>query len=275
MDIFSALFLGVLQGITEFLPISSSGHLVLAEHFMKLDVEAMKSFDVAVHFGTLLAILIYFRKDFWALIKGSFWYAGKVLGIKKEMTPQLKDSASLSGWIILATVPAVIVGLFFADYLDANFRNANSVAVMMIAVGVLFFVAEYIAVRVAKTGLTMKNTILIGVAQACALIPGVSRSGATISAGLAQGISREAAARFSFLLGAVAITAASALSLYHALKGEIAMPPFDLMSAGIASSFVSGYAAIAFLMRFLKKHTLRVFGVYRVVVGFALLLLNT
>jgi|WetSurMetagenome_2_1015567.scaffolds.fasta_scaffold86572_2 undecaprenyl-diphosphatase len=278
MSIFDALFLGLLQGITEFLPISSSGHLVLVESWLKLDVETMKSFDIAVHFGTLLAILIYFRKDFLFLIKSvihrfwpSFFATRGALGEADKIA--MKSGSKTAGYIVLATVPAVLVGLFFGDYLDANFRNAFSVAIAMILMGVIFFAAEFAAARIAKTEYTLKNTVLIGIAQACALIPGVSRSGATIAAGLAQGITREAAARFSFLLGSVAIAAASVLALYHALKGETPLPSFDLMTAGIVTSFISGYAAIAFLMRFLKKHTLHVFGVYRVVLGFVILTL--
>jgi len=298
MNLTQALILGLLQGITEFLPISSSGHLVLVEGWLKLDVTAMKSFDIAVHFGTLLAILIYFRKDFLMLISGSLRFVAQKLRIGRGGAHGApaggenrarggawrsggdgagathEDGAKLSGWIIFATVPAVLVGLFFGDYLDAIFRNTFSVAVAMIVMGVLFFVAEFVAARIARSEYSLKNTVLIGIAQACALIPGVSRSGATISAGLAQGISREAAARFSFLLGAVAIAAATALAIFNVAKGDANLPSFDLLTAGIATSFISGYAAIAFLMRFLKKHTLHVFGVYRVVLGFALLYLN-
>lgn len=276
MTIIDSLILGILQGITEFLPISSSGHLVLAEHFMKLDVEAMKSFDIAVHFGTLLAILIYFRKDIIALIKGCLAYAGHKLKIKafRYDAAESLSSAKMGGWLIAATIPAVLVGLFFEDFLDANFRNPFSVAVMMIIVGVLFFVAEFIASRRGDKQPSLRNAMLIGVAQACALVPGVSRSGATISAGIALGLKREEAARFSFLLGSIAIAAATSLHLVQALKGDVTIVSFDLVSAGVLSSFVAGYAAIAFLMRFLKKHTLHVFGIYRVLLGFALLYLS-
>jgi len=275
MDIFQAVILGLVQGITEFLPISSSGHLVLAESLMHLDVEAMKSFDIAVHFGTLLAILLYFRKDFLKLVAGFFWYLGKKLGVKSspEDVKKHEEWAKLCGWLIAGTIPAIVVGLFFSDYLDENFRNATSVAVMMVVVGVLFFVAEYVAARIKSNELTLKNAVLIGVAQTLALIPGVSRSGATIASGIALGLKREAAARFSFLLGAVAIAAAAAYSLLQAFKGGAALPSFDIMSAGIITSFVTGYAAIAFLMSFLKKHTLHIFGIYRVLFGFAILYL--
>ena len=276
MGIIEALILGLVQGITEFLPISSSGHLVIAESWFKLNVEAFKSFDIAVHFGTLLAIFIYFRKDYAFLLRSLAHLAERKIGVLQgkraiEEKIELKVGVKMCGYLLLATVPAVLVGAFFGDFLDFYFRNVFWVGVMMIAVGVLFFVAEFLAVRVKTADFNLKNTALIGIAQACALIPGVSRSGATISSGLALGLKREDAARFSFLLGSVAIAAASALALYKAIKGDLALPSPDLLGAGILASFVSGYAAIAFLMRFLKHHTLHIFGVYRVLLGFAIL----
>jgi len=279
MTLVEAIVLGVLQGLTEFLPVSSSGHLILAESFMKLNVETLKSFDVAVHFGTLLAIFIYFRRDFAHLIRGCANLINGSISLilhRKDRSAKKKEgleSTKMIGYLAVATVPAVLVGAFFSDFLEAQFRNATSVAVMLIIVGVLFFVAEYVAVRVKHSGFNLKNTVLIGIAQACALIPGVSRSGATISTGLASGIRREDAARFSFLLGSIAIAAATALSVYKVAKGEFALPATDVLLTGIAASFVSGYAAISFLMKFLKKHTLHVFGIYRVILGFAILFL--
>ena len=276
MDIISALILGLVQGITEFLPISSSGHLVIAESWFKLNVESLKSFDIAVHFGTLLAILMYFRKDYVFLLRSlahlverkfHLLRGAREIGEKIELIVGVK----MCGYLALGTVPAVLVGAFFGDFLDLYFRNPFWVAVMMIAVGVFFFIAEYVAVRAKTADFNLKNTALIGIAQACALVPGVSRSGATISSGLALGLKREAAARFSFLLGSVAIAAASLLALYKVVKGDVILPSSDLLGAGILASFIAGYAAIAFLMRFLKHHTLHIFGVYRVVVGFAIL----
>lgn len=279
MTIIDSLLLGLLQGITEFLPISSSGHLVIAESWFKLNMEAMKSFDIAVHFGTLLAILIYFRKDFRFLLRSLAHLVERKTGFLRgnksvEEKIELKVGVKMCGYLLLGTVPAVIVGAFFGDFLDSYFRNVFWVAVMMIVVGVLFFVAEFIFVRVKPAEFNLKNTVLIGIAQAVALIPGVSRSGATISAGLAQGLKREEAARYSFLLGSIAIAAATALSVYKGMKGELVFPSADILSAGVIASFLSGYAAIAFLMRFLKNHTLHVFGVYRVVLGFIILYVN-
>jgi undecaprenyl-diphosphatase len=268
MSILQALLLGILQGLTEFLPISSSGHLVLAESFFKLDVEALKSFDIAVHFGTLIAILIYFRKDFVNLFHGFLWKVFRKRIIKEE---DADSYGKLFLYIVAATIPALIIGVFFGDFLDTYFRNPLSVAICMIIVGVFFFLAEYVAARRPKTPFTLINTMLIGIAQACALIPGISRSGATISTGLITGIKREEAAKFSFLLGSIAIAAAFALSAIKVIKGDLAVTNYDVIIVGILSSFAAGYAAIAFLMRFLKKHTLHIFGLYRVLRGFALL----
>jgi|WetSurMetagenome_2_1015567.scaffolds.fasta_scaffold70896_2 undecaprenyl-diphosphatase len=273
MNILDALLLGALQGLTEFLPISSSGHLILAENLLHLDVEALKSFDIAVHFGTLIAILIYFRKDFVRLFKGAVFVLFRFKIGKTHEAEEPEASGKMVKFILAATIPAILIGAFFADFLDEYFRNPLSVGIFMIAVGVYFFLAEYIAARRPTSSFSWFNTMLIGISQACALIPGISRSGATISTGLVAGIKREEAARFSFLLGSVAIAGAFVLSLYGAYKGKVVLPDKDVLLMGIASSFVFGYASIAFLMRFLKNHTLHVFGVYRVVLGFAILAL--
>ena len=273
MNLFDASILGVVQGLTEFLPISSSGHLIIAESLMKLPVEDLKGFDIAIHVGTLLAILIYFRKDFLALIK-TLWLI--VAGKSGETD---RKNVDLIMYLVVAMVPAVAVGLLFNDYLDENFRNAKSVAAMLIVVAVYFVIAEYFGGRrnAARAGkpreLGWPQVIMIGLAQAVALIPGVSRSGATISTGLITGLKREEAARFSFLLGAVAIAAASTLSVYKFTKGEFALPDTGILFTGIVSSFVSGYAAIAFLMSFLKKHSLYVFAAYRILLGAVMLFL--
>jgi len=271
MNIPDALLLGALQGLTEFLPISSSGHLILAENFLHLDVESLKSFDIAVHFGTLIAILIYFREDFVRLFKGAIFVLFKVKIGRAHDPEEPEASGRMVKFILLATVPALLIGAFFADFLDTYFRNPFSVAIFMILIGVYFFLAEYIAAHRPKSQFTWLNTMLIGISQACALIPGISRSGATISTGLVTGIKREEAARFSFLLGSIAIAAAFALSVFKMIKGEIAFAGYDVLLIGIVTSSVAGYAAIAFLMRFLKSHTLHIFGIYRVILGVAIL----
>ena len=285
MTIIDALILGVFQGITEFLPISSSGHLVLVESYLQLPVEDLMAFDVAVHFGTLLAIFLYFWKDFADLLQAfgfsiyQFAYKWRVVykwrgdsGKKVLLVDEkiLKNQKLIIG-LIVGTIPAVVIGLLFNDYLEENFRSVSTVAVMMLIVAVYFIIAEIIKKRRNPGKLGLLQIFIIGVAQAFALIPGVSRSGSTIATGLALGIDRHEAARFSFLLGSVAITAATLLSLYKVFMGEFSLPHTEVLLVGITSSFVSGYASVSLLMRFLKKHTLYVFAVYLILLGLGLL----
>lgn len=263
MNLGQALILGILQGITEFLPISSSGHLIVAENYMRLPVADLQSFDVAVHFGTLLAILAYFRKDIGRLLMA----LGEMLARKGGDQEEKK----LIGYLVLGTIPAVLVGLFFNEFLNEHFRNSTSVAVMLIAVAVYFVVAEVIKSRRPAAKIGLVQAALIGCAQAVALIPGVSRSGITIATGLTQGVRRDEAARFSFLLGAIAISAATALSLYKVAQGEFPLPSIGVLVVGVGSSFAAGYLAVSLLMRFLKSHPLHVFAIYRILLAVVIL----
>ncbi len=267
MSLFEAIFLGIVQGITEFLPISSSGHLILVESWLQLDVESLKGFDIAVHFGTLVAIFAYFWKDYVALLDG-LW-AG---ALKEKSTDAQVRNQRIVAYLCIATVPAVLAGLFLNDWLDLNFRNSFSVAVVLIVVGVFFFIAEKIGQMTKKRDYTVWNTLLVGAAQALALIPGVSRSGITVSTGLTAGLSRVEGARFSFLLGSVAITAATFYGIWQVTQGDFVLPGAAVLLAGVASSAISGYLAVRFLMSFFKKHSLAVFGVYRIVLGLLILI---
>ena len=163
------------------------------------------------------------------------------------------------------------MGLFFNDFLKDNFRNTGSVAFMLIVVAIYFVVAEIVKRRRKVQKIGLFQAVLIGCAQAVALIPGVSRSGITIATGLVQGVRRDEAARFSFLLGSVAITAATVLSVFKVMKGEFLMPSTPILITGIASSFVAGYAAVSLLMRFLKSHPLHVFAIYRILLAVVIL----
>ena len=234
MSIVHAIILGIVQGITEFLPISSSGHLIIVETLLGLQVEELKDFDIALHVGTLLAILIYFRRD---LLNVKWW-------------PLL----------ILGSVPAAFIGFLFEDQIDALFRNGISVTLIMIGVGLLFFIPQ----RTNNKPLTPLRALLIGCAQAFAIIPGVSRSGSTLFTAMQLGMNREEAARFSFLLGAIAIAGAG---LLKALDVEALTVEIPILAAGFVSAFVSGLLVVHFLLRFLKKHGLQVFGVYRILAG--------
>lgn len=244
MSILQALILGLVQGITELLPISSSGHLVLVESWMHLDVEKIKSFDVALHVGTLGALLLYFWKDFWQLAL-------------------LKNKPLLLN-LIVAMVPAVIAGLLLNDWLDATFRHPQWVAFWMALVAIIFLIAERIPRLKKEEKVSLKNASLIGLGQMCALIPGVSRSGITIVSGMFQGITREAAAKFSFLLGSVAIAAAATFTL---VKGDFGssgvLVSNSALAVGMVAAFVSSLAAVSFLMKYLRNHSLALFAYYR------------
>ncbi|MFA6436015.1 MAG: undecaprenyl-diphosphate phosphatase [Candidatus Gracilibacteria bacterium] len=245
MTFLQALLLGILQGITEFLPISSDGHLVLMESIFKLPLADLKGFDVALHFGTLFAIVAYFWRDILSLFR----------------------QKKLIVYIVIATLPAVVVGFTLEDWMDATFRNPQAVSLFLLVMAVFFLLAERVAKLDEKKQFTLLNTFVIGVAQALALLPGISRSGMTIGTGLFFGFKREEAARFSFLLGIPAIAGAVFLTGIRILKGEVSLPGTELVLVGFVTSAVIGYLAIAFLMRFLKNHRLTVFAVYLIVVA--------
>lgn len=258
MDLLQAFSLGVLQGITEFLPISSSGHLVIGEWFFNLGVADLKSFDVALHIGSLLAIFVYFRKDILELLRAFFrMFTGKFDG----------EYAKLILFIVVGTLPAVFAGLLLEEKIDEIFRNIYAIGISMIVVGFIFIIGEWAHKKLpnSSTSMTVQKALIIGVAQAIALIPGVSRSGSTIVAGLFQGIKRESAARFSFLLGMPAILGAGMLTAIKS-SGEMSLG-FDLMFFGAFISFIFSLLSVWFLMKFLKKHTLLVFAIYLIVVG--------
>jgi undecaprenyl-diphosphatase len=236
MSLLQALLLGIIQGITEFLPISSSGHLVLTESLLNLNVDELKDFDIIVHVGTLLAILIYFRRE---VLNTKYW-----------------------PYLIIGTIPAVIVGLTLEDQIDAIFRSSLSVGLVMILVGLLFTLPE--RKQSTQKKLTWKNAILVGLAQAVAIIPGVSRSGSTIFTATFLGLNREEAARFSFLLGSIAIAGAGFLTALD--LSEITLG-YDRLIAGFIAALVSGLFAVSWLMKYLKNHTLRKFGIYLVALG--------
>lgn len=243
---FEAIILGIVQGLTEFLPISSTAHLILFPWFLNWRGEINTlTFDVALHAGTLLALILFFWRDWLELI------------FKKQR---------LFGLIILASIPAGAAGFLLNDIADNNLREPLVISIMLIAVGILMLLAERTNKHkgLEKTGL--KDSLIIGLAQAIAIIPGVSRSGITISAGLFRGFEREAAARFSFLLSTPLIAGATALHLKEALISQT-NHDFRLFFAGIITSFITGFIAIKFLLKFLKKNPLNLFVYYRFVLS--------
>ncbi len=278
MDLFQALALGLVQGLTEFLPISSSAHLIIVPWLFGWNNRALNSiqFDVALHMGTLLAILVYFAPDWRRLI---FAFLQSVLERRIGSDPDRR----IVWYIIFATVPAFLVGVLAESRIDALFHDPSNlrgglliIAVMMLVMGALLLFAE----RIGKHSLGMENITLstalgIGVAQALALVPGVSRSGSTITAGLFLGLKREAAARFSFLLSTPIVLGAGLKKLYDVLKVPEGIP-VDQTSGfliGFLASAISGFLCIFFLMRYLQRRSTAPFIWYRFMLGLGLLAL--
>lgn len=247
MNIFEALFLGLVQGLTEFIPVSSSGHLLLG-HELFGTAENTLGFDIALHVGTLLALFIYFRKDIFNLIKNIF--------------AKNKDG-NLARLLIVATLPAAIAGFLLGDYVDNNLRSQLLVAVTLAIGGLVMIWADNYAEKLDKKSneVTNKQGIIVGVAQTLALVPGVSRSGATITTGLFLGLDRKSAARFSFLL-AIPIIAGSALSIL--VGGNSINAPVSEMFVGMLAAFVSGLFAIRFMLKSISKLGLKPFAYYRI-----------
>jgi len=257
---FQALLLGILQGLTEFLPISSSAHLILLPWFFQWNNPLLDSlpFDVALHAGTLLAILSYFWRDWLELIGGFF----RIL-IQREAR-DFQERLIL--YIILATIPAGIAGFFLEKTIESTFRSPVLITLPLVFVSFLMIYAER-RNRLSRTleAISLKDAMVIGLAQAVALLPGVSRSGITITTGLFQGYRREAATRFSFLLSTPAIAGATLLQIRHLLSAG--QNDWFLIAVGFVSSAVVGYLAIAFLMRYLRVHTLNLFVGYRLILA--------
>ncbi len=237
-----ALILGIVQGVTEFFPVSSTAHLILLPWFFKWDGDINTlTFDVALHAGTLLALVICFWKD---------WI---------EM---LIHKRRLFFLIIIASIPAGVAGVLFNDVIEKSLRSPYIISISLIAIGIVMFLSEKMFKYRSIDNLNFFDAVVIGLSQAVALIPGVSRSGVTISAGLFRGLDRSSSARFSFLLSTPIIAGAT---LLHAKKiaAGAAHYDFDLFMAGFAVSAITGFAAIKFLMSFLKKYSLNTFVYYR------------
>ena len=257
IELIQAIFLGVVQGLTEFLPVSSSGHLLLVQYFLGVDQERFGlAFDASIHTGTVLAVIWFFRRD---LLRMSRAFLNSLGGLN------LAEADQRTAYLILAaSVPAGIVGFLFEDFFATVVRSPWIVVANLVLVGALFIIAE---VTGRKNRLASKMTFLgalgIGLAQTAALVPGVSRSGATITMGLFLGLRREEAARFSFLMSVPITSAAAALSLAEVLSEGIDAHEAWLFLAGSVTSAVVGYLAIRFLLKYLASHSLRIFAYYR------------
>ncbi len=261
MTWFQAVILGAVQGLTEFLPISSSGHLrIVAGVFFGDDAGA--SFTAVTQLGTEAAVLLFFWRDIVRIVRA--WFAGLLDSTKRSLDYRL-------GWyVIIATIPIGVLGLLFKDQIRTGARNLWLIATMLIAFAIIIALAEYLgSKRRPLEKITTMDGIAMGLAQCLALIPGVSRSGATTSAGLFTGLEREAAVRFSFLLAIPAVTASGLFSLPDAFEpaaeGLNASGPQLLVATVVA--FGLGYASIAWLLKFVANHSLYWFVGYRIVLG--------
>jgi undecaprenyl-diphosphatase len=241
----------IVQGLGEFLPVSSSAHLALVPWLLHWDDPGL-AFDVALHVGTLIAVLWYFREQWIALAKAA-------LG---QGTPEERRRV---GFLIIATVPGAIAGLALEKYADTAFRDPRLIAVVLIVMGIVLWLVDRAAASDrALPSMRWRDALLIGLAQMFAIIPGVSRSGSTITAGRALRFTREDAAVFSFLMSMPIIAAAALLKLPHVLRTEGVSVP---LVAGVLASAVSGWLAISVLLRFVVRRSYGVFAVYRIVVG--------
>lgn len=260
-----SLIFGAVQGLTEFWPVSSSGHLLIMHELFHFEIIDSLSFDVALHLGTLLALLVFFWSDVIKYLK-AFGRSFMNFNPKRDLDQRL-------AWLlILATIPAGLIGLFLENIIESMLRNLWWVAGALIIVAVIFLVLEKIAKQSKDMAeLNWWQALLIGLAQAIALIPGVSRSGITIIAGMALKLKRETAARFSFLLSIPIVFGAGLKKIYDVgqvgLSGEEGM----IFMIGLVSAAVIGYLAVKYLLRFLTNHSLNYFAYYRLALGLALI----
>lgn len=278
MDFFSAIFLGALQGITEFLPISSSGHLILAEYFLVLPVANLAAFDVVLHGGTLLALIILFWREWWNILCG----VSECL-LQRQSTAG-RESLMLFAKLVVATIPAAIIGLLWGDQLESVGRDSHQFfwsGVFFLIGAALLALAEWnhkrgngFFARLARWFEKMRNpacdqpnwrqVIIMAIFQAIALLPAVSRSGSTIAAGMLAGLPRAAAARFSFLMLTPATAGAVILVAKDAASGQLVLPAWPYTLAGFTVSAVVSYGAARWLLGFVRQHSLLWFSGYLV-----------
>ena len=259
MDILHSFLLGLIQGLTEFLPISSSGHLALGRYLLGGDENVGITFEVVVHFGTLCSIIIYYKTKIYSLILSGLKF------LKSPSQTKNEKGVKLIGFILISMIPAFIVGFTLKDYIENIFMNPILVCCMLILTGVILFLTKFS--RKPEGKITTGKALLIGISQAFAMIPGISRSGSTISTSLYLGISREDAANFSFLMVIPVIGGAMFLQMGEAV--EVGINTSDVISlvVGFFTAFISGYYALKYLIIILKKKGFHYFAYYCWAVG--------
>jgi undecaprenyl-diphosphatase len=265
-----AIILGIVQGLTEFLPVSSSGHLRITSALF-FDADAGASFTAVTQLGTEAAVLIYFAKDIWRITRS--WFVGLV-----NREERASQDYKMAWYVIVGSLPIGVLGFLFKDQIRSGARNLWIVATMLIVFSFVITLAEYFGRQTRKmVDFTMRDGVVMGFAQAMALIPGVSRSGGTLSAGMFLNLTRETAARFSFLLAIPAVVMSGIFSLPDVFdRGGPGLTPSPAqMIVATLIAFAIGYAAIAWLLRYVVRHTLYIFVLYRVALGSVILALLT
>ncbi len=261
MIYFQTILLALIQGITEFVPVSSSGHLILGHVFLQTEVLNSLAFDVALHVGTLISLIIYFYRDLAKYAKAFF--TGRMKSLRECTTNE-----KLARMIIASIIPAGIIGYFFEDVIDVVLRSPFVVVGMLVVGALLFFLVERYGKQSQQAqDLTWRSLSVIACAQALALIPGTSRSGITITAGMAMRLSREAAARFSFLMSVPIIFLAGVKKTIDLLVYGGGGTSWEYYLLGMLVAAISGYVAITWMLSFVQKHSLSWFGWYRIVLA--------
>jgi undecaprenyl-diphosphatase len=259
LDWINVVILGIVQGLTEFLPISSSGHLVLAEKIFNTHTENIY-LEVFLHFGTFMAVVIVFWKDISGIIK-ALWE--RVYSKAKD--EDSKNYLNLFYCLVIGTLPAAILGLLFKNSVETSFKNSQLVSLMLMCTGFFLFLTRFSKAK--KDSVGFLDSLIIGIAQSLALFPGISRSGWTISAGLFRRIKGNKAAEFSFLLSLPAILGASVLKLKESIGQNLPSKTMTLYLSGALVAFLFGYFSIKFILRILKKGKLEYFGYYCIIIG--------
>jgi undecaprenyl-diphosphatase len=281
VPLYQVIVLAIIQGLTEFIPVSSSGHLILVRRFLgwnELSAAHELTFDVALHFGTLLSVLFYFRRTWWQVIRAAL--GGRIVrfsessGSDENIAPDEQRHERLLLWYLaIATVPGAIAGKFLEHSAEDYFHeHVLLVAVALVTVALFMWWGEAAGRRIKPLSLTtLGDALTIGCAQATALIPGVSRSGSTITAGLFRNLTREAAVRFSFLLSTPLIAGAALLKAHELRKEGLPANMHAPFAVGVLVSAFVGYITIAWLIRYLQSRSLKLFIIYRIVLGLAVI----
>jgi len=268
VTVFQAIVLGLVQGLTEFLPISSSGHLVLVPEFLGIPAPPL-SFDVMLHLATVVAVGGYFARDLYSMAGAFFW--------PKRLKPgSVKQWRRLGLWLVIGTVPAGLAGVFLGDFFESLFESTLAVGAFLVVTAILMAVADYVSGRAVTSrsvdDMGLIDALIVGCFQALAIAPGLSRSGSTISGGMFLGLDRTAAARFSFLLSVPIIAGAGLLHAKDISAGF--SEGTAVYVAGAVAALLSGLFAVHFMLRFLRSHRLRVFSIYTAALGVLVILLS-